>query len=99
MLLDKIYRLLQYSTMSTNNKELNISSTDDIEGINEIDDDASFDDTKGVCSRITESNCTVQFCNPKLQDPQKKQVSIDVTKALLVLGFDSWSGVVEGKYQ
>ena len=85
--------------MSTNNKECSISSIDDIEGINEIDNDANFDVTKVVCSRITESNFTVQFSNPKLQDPQKKQVSIDVTKALLVLGFDSWSGVVEGKYQ
>ena len=60
--------------MSTNNKECSISSIDDIEGINEIDNDANFDVTKVVCSRITESNFTVQFSNPKLQDPQKKGI-------------------------
>ena len=87
--------------MSTNNKESSISSIFDIEERHEVDSNASWDVTDGVCSRITGSNFTIQFCIPKLQDPsiQKKQVSIDVTKALLVLGFASWSGLEDGKYQ
>ena len=80
--------LYQISTMSPNNKAHSISSRDEIEERNEIDKD---------CNEVEGSSC--RNC---LSELQKKQVSIDdimdVLKALMLLGFASWSGLEEGKY-
>ena len=70
--------------MSPNNKEPSISSIDEIEERNEID--SNCDDPEGVS------------CKNNLSGLKKKQVSIDVTKALMLLGFSSWPGLEEGKY-
>ena len=74
--------------MSPNNKVRSISSKDEIEERNEIDKD---------CNEVEGGSC-----RNSLSGLQKNHVSIDdimdVLKALMLLGFASWSGLEEGKY-
>ena len=80
--------LFQISTMSPNNKVHSISSKDEIEERNKIDKD---------CNEVEGGSC-----RNSLSGLQKNHVSIDdimdVLKALMLLGFASWSGLEEGKY-
>ena len=73
--------------MAPNNTEAisSISSIDDIENVERHD---KLDDG---------TECDKQFADVVVSAVKKKQVSIDVTKALLLLGFSSWSTLEEGK--
>ena len=61
---------------------LSTSSIDEIEQHDELNSAAE-------CEKPSEANV--------FPEQKKKQVSIDVTKALMVFGFSSWSTLEEGK--
>ena len=73
--------------MAPNNTETisSISSIDDIENEEQHD---TLDNG---------AECDKDFAEVVISAVKKKQVSIDVTKALLLLGFSSWSTLEEGK--
>ena len=73
--------------MAPNNTETisSISSIDDVENVEHND-------------RLDNgTECDKDFAEVVISVQKKKQVSIDVTKALLLLGFSSWSTLEEGK--
>ena len=65
-----------------NEKISSLSSIDDIEQHDEL---------------ISEDWCDTPDEIDVMARQKKKQIFIDVTKALMVLGFSSWSNLVEGK--
>ena len=54
-------------------------------------------DTKGEDSNSVSTNLDQNLGNVNL-NRNKRGVSIDVTKALVLLGFDSWSSLEPGNY-
>ena len=73
------------------------TASDSIESALPLDSNGECNSTEGVKVEINASNDGAN--SEEVTDEKKRRgtVSIDVTKALLLLGFTSWSGIETGK--